>query len=150
MKGIAIQTILLLLVGTLVVGILVYATYKSTTGSPLSEYECRGRMITWCTGCRNVGWSGGSGMSSELSACAQKYWSISHADCNAESDCSAFIPSGGGGGGAITTTTSTLPSISCQAAGGIGCLNQQQCLNIGGSHCDAGYQCIILQCCCFP
>ena len=49
MKGIAIQTILLLLVGILVVGILVYLVYTYTTGSTLSKYECQTNVINWCT-----------------------------------------------------------------------------------------------------
>ena len=48
-KGIAIHTILLLLVGVLVVGILVYLVYKSISGSTLSKYECQTHAISWCT-----------------------------------------------------------------------------------------------------
>ena len=60
-KGIAIPTILLLVSGILVAGVLIYMTYRSTTNSPISEYECRGMMIPWCTGCANLGWTGGLG-----------------------------------------------------------------------------------------
>jgi len=119
-KGIAIQTILLLLLGTLTVGILVYATYRSTTGSPLGEYECRGLMVSWCAGCARVGWTGGSGMSDKLKDCAQKHWGFSHNDCNAQNDCAGFVPIVGGGGSVTTTpTTTTVPTgPTCAGAGG--------------------------------
>lgn len=97
-KGIAITTILLLLVGSLVAGVTVYYTYRSVTGSPLSEHECRGMMISWCIGCSNLGYTGGSGMDSQLSDCANRYWDAGdHNNCDAEDDCSAFLPRGGGG-----------------------------------------------------
>jgi len=57
-KGIAIQTILLLLVGVLVVGILVYLVYKYTTGSNLSVQDCNGSLSAICTTCSIGGWKG--------------------------------------------------------------------------------------------
>ncbi len=153
-KGIAIQTVLLLLVGILVVGVLVYALYSSTSNSPMSEYECRGKMISWCTGCSNAGWTGGTAMSDKLKECAQKYWSIAgHADCNAKQDCSAFIPifgGGGGGGGTTTPTTTTIPSaLDCIGDGGTCNLNPAQCNGIGG-FCNPAYtDCPPGRCCCF-
>jgi len=58
MKGIAIQTILLLLVGVLVVGILVYLVYKYTTGPSLSVADCRASLSTICTTCSLTSWAG--------------------------------------------------------------------------------------------
>ena len=59
-KGIAIQTILLLVVGILVVGIVVYMVYRFTTGSTLSKYECQSRVVSWCTRMRmSVHWNSG-------------------------------------------------------------------------------------------
>jgi len=98
-KGIAITTILLLLVGSLVTGITVYYTYRSVSGSPLSEHECRGMMISWCIGCSNLNWEGGSGMDPQLKECASRYWGMGHDNCDAEDDCSAFLPGDGGGDG---------------------------------------------------
>jgi hypothetical protein len=73
-KGIAVQTILLLLVGILTVGVIIYAVYTLTSGSTMSELQCRGLIISWCTSCSNLGYpAGGPGMSDKLKDCAQKY-----------------------------------------------------------------------------
>jgi hypothetical protein len=61
MKGIAIQTILLLLVGILVVGILVYMVYRYTAGKSLSSDECRAQFIVWCTNCYSANITKGAG-----------------------------------------------------------------------------------------
>ncbi len=90
-KGIAIQTILLLLVGILVVGIIVYMVYRYFVGAPLNEQECRARAITWCTGCKNAGWTGGT-VGSDLDTCADSYFPGMPDDCDAEDWCAAFIP----------------------------------------------------------
>lgn len=50
-KGIAIQTILLILVGVLVVGVLVYLLYVYATGSSLSASKCKSELTTICTLC---------------------------------------------------------------------------------------------------
>jgi fluoride ion exporter CrcB/FEX len=50
-KGIAIETILLLLVGILVVGIITYLVYRYSTSSSLSVTDCRGSLSTICTMC---------------------------------------------------------------------------------------------------
>lgn len=52
-KGIAIRTILLLLIGVLVAGILIYFVYRFFSGSALSREECRAKAISWCTSCWN-------------------------------------------------------------------------------------------------
>jgi len=56
-KGIAIQTILMLLVGILVVGIVVYMVYRYIFSPVINEQECRTRMVNWCTTCKSSGWS---------------------------------------------------------------------------------------------
>ncbi len=57
-KGIAIQTILLLLVGILVIGILIYLVYSYTTGSSsLSVTDCRAELTTICTVCSLREWA---------------------------------------------------------------------------------------------
>ena len=95
-KGIAIQTILMLLVGILVVGIIVYMVYRYFVQSPLGEQECRSRAIMWCTGCRNGEWTAGQGTlaGTELETCANKWFSLPGlVDCNgADGWCAAFIP----------------------------------------------------------
>ena len=54
-KGIAIQTILLLLVGTIVAVIIIYLVYTYTSTTALSAKECEARFISWCTQCSMLG-----------------------------------------------------------------------------------------------
>lgn len=103
-KGIAIQTILMLLVGILVVGIIVYMVYRYFVQSPLSEQECRSRALVWCTGCKNTNtgispptpWTiAGSSPNAELAACAGKYYPglLATSTCSGfDGWCAAFIP----------------------------------------------------------
>jgi hypothetical protein len=105
-KGIATETILLLLVGIVVVGILVFLVYKYVIGAPLSQEECRGRLITWCTSCSlacTTDVSGewitcGTNPGTEVtgsSGCAQKYFGFtitSAGKCkDHKTDCNSFI-----------------------------------------------------------
>jgi len=95
-KGIAVQTILMLLVGILVVGIIVYMVYRYFVGAPLGMEECRSRAITWCTACKNVNWgltAAGPTITTELTNCANQYFPTAPVNCAAASGwCSAFIP----------------------------------------------------------
>ena len=50
-KGIAIQTILLLVIGIFVVGILVYLMYRYTSGTTIDCAGCQAKFINWCTLC---------------------------------------------------------------------------------------------------
>ena len=146
-KGIAITTILILTVGIIVSGLVIYQSYKTFTTSTLSEHECRVRLISWCIGCMNMGWSGGVGMSSELSECANKYWGIVHTDCDAEDDCSGFIPtwSGGSEGSGVTTT---IAPTTCADAGGETCARSpSRCAGLGGT-CIGQYDCPDSRPCC--
>jgi hypothetical protein len=54
-KGIAIQTILLLVVGILVAGVIIFLVFRTTTSSTLSSTACQSRVISWCTTCRLKG-----------------------------------------------------------------------------------------------
>jgi hypothetical protein len=113
-KGIATETILMLLVGIVVVGILVFLVYKYVIGAPLSQEECRARMIAWCTSCSLAcktnadEWSGstsgstycgtypGNGVGTS-SGCANTYFEIDDIDntnkCkDHKKDCDSFIP----------------------------------------------------------
>jgi len=128
-KGIAITTILLLTVGIIVSGLVIYQVYRSFTGSVLSEHECRTRMISWCTGCMNAGWSATAGlpMTSESSTCANKYFGAPPSNCDARAWCSGFIPIWGGNGGG---TTSTTAPTTCADAGGF-CTQQVWCEDPG-------------------
>jgi len=93
-KGIAIETILYLLVGIIVVGIVIYLVYTYAIGAPIGEQECRGLAVSWCTSCKNAGWTGGPTPSTDLQACATKHFStIPGAACTGNSVwCSTFIP----------------------------------------------------------
>jgi len=94
-KGIAIQTILYLLIGVLVVGIVVYLVYTYVIGAPIGEQQCRTQAITWCTSCKNVAWVGGPTATSDLVTCAGKYfsnWPASGACADATTFCAVFIP----------------------------------------------------------
>jgi len=54
MKGIAIETILLLLLGILVAGILVFLLYKYVFNRVLPLELCASMAINWCTLCKNA------------------------------------------------------------------------------------------------
>ena len=72
-KGIAIQTILLLLVGILVVGILVYLVYSYTTGSStLSTTDCISKITSWCTTCMVSGWSTSISIPDDVKTCGDQ------------------------------------------------------------------------------
>ena len=107
-KGIAINTILYLLLGVLVVGILVYLVYTYTTGTQLSEQQCRARIISWCTGCSVSNWADGTGglpsaTEGDVEKCIEDYfptgadWSGAECDqtddtlTNTQTFCDAFI-----------------------------------------------------------
>ena len=99
-KGIAIRTILLLLIGVLVVGIVVYMVYRYFVKTPLSEQECRARMVSWCTSCAVANWTSGYAPGSELAECSDTNygtgWSTSPpANCGAsgvQAACAGFTP----------------------------------------------------------
>ena len=96
-KGIAIETILLLLLGILVVGILVYLLYKYVFNPVLPEQVCRSRAVSWCTLCRNAYPNFSCDpcyvpMSNDLKECADEYFPGRPTDCNgAGAWCAAFI-----------------------------------------------------------
>ena len=99
-KGIAIQTILLLLVGILVVGIVVYMVYRYFVGAPIGEQECRAKAISWCTTCENMDYSlpaGGTPINipDDITDCAAEYgFGSPPASCDsatAEDWCKNFI-----------------------------------------------------------
>ncbi len=74
-KGIAIQTILYLLVGVLVVGVLVYLIYSYVMNPVLPETQCRAMATSWCTSCKAVDFaSAGPKATSDLENCGPNYW----------------------------------------------------------------------------
>ncbi len=83
-KGIAIQTILYLLIGVLVVGIVVYLVYSYVMNPMLPETQCRTLATAWCTSCSTVDWTGGPGAPSDVVTCGANYWTAPAAwdDCD--------------------------------------------------------------------
>jgi hypothetical protein len=75
-KGIATETILLLLIGIVVAGILIFMVYRYLISAPLSEVECKARMVSWCTLCKNSEWKSTIKLGDELSACLETYSGI--------------------------------------------------------------------------
>ena len=73
-KVIAIQTILMLLVGILVVGIIVYLVYMYTLSPGLTEQSCRQAIVNWCTTCKTSGWSNVITPTSDVSDCWTKFF----------------------------------------------------------------------------
>jgi len=55
-KGIAVRTILLLVVGVLTVGILVYLVYETSSTSGFTVSECRSELTNICNFCMNMDW----------------------------------------------------------------------------------------------
>jgi hypothetical protein len=82
-KGIAIQTILYLLIGVLVVGVVVYLVYTYVMNPVLPETQCRAIATSWCTSCKTSGWTGGPATSDDLEACGGRYWPPLPANCAA-------------------------------------------------------------------
>ena len=94
-KGIAVDTILLLLVGIIVVGIIIFLVYKYVLGPQLGEPECKAKAISWCSNCKNAEWLGTAPiMSTELQNCADKFFIGIDADKKCDSNklwCAGFI-----------------------------------------------------------
>jgi len=93
-KGIAINTILLLVVGMIVVGVIVYLVFTFTTGPTISVQECKAKMMQYCTLCANNGWTGIS-TPDELNDCGDDYpelsvWSVNTNCANSKADCEAI------------------------------------------------------------
>jgi len=94
-KGIAVPTILKLVIGVIVIVIIVFLIYRYVLKSPIGEQECRARMTAWCASCQLSGWTSGPGMNQELKDCVSEHNLASqHNDCsNAKTDCAGFLPS---------------------------------------------------------
>jgi hypothetical protein len=95
-KGIAIDTVLMLLVGIVVVGILIFLVYRYVIGPLPPQEECRALAISWCTMCKNHDptWSTGDGPTispkwTDLKC--ENYFPNKPTDCKASTWCSGFI-----------------------------------------------------------
>jgi len=99
-KGIAVPTILKLVIGVIVIVIVVFLIYRYVLKSPIGEQECRARMTAWCASCQLVDFAGGVQMGEELATCAKDHWDIGSGnadqDCGGqENNCAGFLPSTG-------------------------------------------------------
>ena len=98
-KGIAVTTILTLVVGIVVVGIIIYLVYTYVLTPVIPEQDCRAMAISWCTSCRTA--NGGNWTLdvkpepfSTLKVCAKTYFTeIPGGKCkNNQNWCKNFIP----------------------------------------------------------
>lgn len=95
-KGIAIRTILYLLLGVLVVGILIYMVYTYGTGPGLDIQDCRSQIQNWCNGCMIAGWQAGIGEEdedSDIGTCIKSYFASGNFGTNWPINC--YKTSGG-------------------------------------------------------
>ncbi len=76
-KAIAINTILLLVVGMIVVGVMVYLVYTFTSGPTMSVQQCKAKMIQYCTLCANTN-CGDIPTPSELNTACANYPELSN------------------------------------------------------------------------
>jgi len=90
-KGIAIETILYLLLGIIVVGIIIYLVYTYATGGQLSEQQCRSKVISWCTGCSVANWAAVSSKdaTSDVGQCIDTYFPTGNFGTNFPVNCNA-------------------------------------------------------------
>ena len=101
-KGIAVETLVKLMICIIALTILTYLIYRYVLQSGLGERECAARMTAWCVQCKmaNSGeegaWSGGVDMDTELRDCVNEYFNLGAADpqdCTGfESNCRSFLP----------------------------------------------------------
>ena len=121
-KGIAQTAILLLLVGTVTVGVVSYGIYHSvTTGQEVSQsYECISKRIEYCTYWFNMGfdpasppttWDPDCGNKPTLDECKSMMSSRPGGTVSTSSTLSTT---------STTTTTTTIPSLNCDTL----CKNQ--------------------------
>jgi hypothetical protein len=93
-KGIAINTILYLLVGILVVAVLVYLVYTYAVGPGMDIQDCRSRVQNYCTSCKIADWASGFGTitaGSDIETCIDTYFVTAgfepeDADCSEDGD----------------------------------------------------------------
>jgi len=116
-KGIAIQTILMLLVGILVVGIVVYMVYRYMFSPGIGIQECRGRVVSWCTSCAAVGWKGGIILTPDAASCARNYFASTVGGVNGPVDnilCNSNIVNAAG---TCSAATNCPNSTVCRSVG---------------------------------
>ena len=74
-KGIAVQTIILVLLGLVVLVFIAYWLYTLFAGeTPLSMEQCRTELLTWCDMCKNNQWGTTSDPMLASDPVAQRCW----------------------------------------------------------------------------
>jgi hypothetical protein len=74
MKGIAVETVIKLMLVFLVLLVIMYWLIRIP--SVLSPEQCRSLLIDWCKNCVFKGWKGALPWSDDLLACVDKYVNI--------------------------------------------------------------------------
>jgi hypothetical protein len=69
MKGLATQTIGLILITIIVIGVLFYLFYKYS--KPVGFQECSARWFDWCMRCQSGGWNANMKTPAFVSNCSQ-------------------------------------------------------------------------------
>lgn len=72
MKGIAIQKIILLLLGIIVLAMVGYLLYITFIGSKITPDICRAEVMRQCTQCKLVGWSSSYSISISGKSCTNE------------------------------------------------------------------------------
>jgi hypothetical protein len=72
-KGVAVQTIIMVMLGIVVLLFVGYWLVRVFTTPALSEEECRSLYIDWCRNCALKGWSGTIAWDTNLVDCMAKY-----------------------------------------------------------------------------
>jgi hypothetical protein len=72
-KGVAVSTIIMVMLGVIVLLFVGYWLVRTFTGSTLSKEECRSEYIQWCRTCAGMSWTGTATWEASLVSCLGKY-----------------------------------------------------------------------------
>lgn len=61
-KGIAVTTIIMVLLGITVISFVSFWLVKTLSGGPISEQGCRTLYLNWCKKCERLNWNSGTGL----------------------------------------------------------------------------------------
>jgi hypothetical protein len=72
-KGVAVQTIIMIMLGVVVLLFVGYWLVRVFTGKGLSAQECRSQYIEWCQSCAARNWVGTAAWSPDMVTCLGLY-----------------------------------------------------------------------------
>jgi hypothetical protein len=75
-KGVAVSTIIMIMLGVVVLLFVGYWLVRVFTGAGLSSQECKSEYINWCNSCAARGWTGTATWSTAMVDCLGKYAQI--------------------------------------------------------------------------